>query len=747
MMLAFLTECTSVCGAADLTVHQGATSRYIQFFIQDTSQSVIAGLSGLTSSSSGLAAYYIREGDATATAITLAAGTIGTWVTSGFVEVDSVHMKGEYQLGIPNAALSAGKWCKIYVYGAANCSPRELTVELTQTDNQDGVHGGMTALPNAAAAASNGLITIGTGSGQLNPNGSGGLAGLTSMLTGTATAGSNANPYTITLASATQGAVTYATSVLQGDYVFITGGTGAGQTRTITAWNSGTLVLTTGRAWSVTPDATSTYVVIGNPHPVVDANLAVTTGTVATGIIAADVLNATASGYNTALTVGNKINAAASAGDPWTTALPGAYGAGTAGNILGSVVQNALKAAGGTAPSWFVASPTAATIATQVWEDALAGGDFGTAGSIGLLLNTDVNATVSSRSTYAGTDTAGTTTLLSRVPGTVQPQTGDSYARLGVPSGASIDADILTRLATAGYTSPTGAVVTVSATDANVAGSVLNAVASSYNTALSIGQKINSAGAAADPLLNTVPGAYGAGTAGFKIGTYLDAAISSRQSSASAVTLPANGPANFLVNMLAPSGFLNPGDVWGVTSATLTGFGINTAASYLNHAGLLTTPSNFSAMSIDSSGRLLLQPTQTFGNTGTWTGNLTGSIGSLPAAPANFLTSGAFAAGAQAPAGFLTNEYAAVAAAVGSTVVDQLTMRQVLSLQQALLLDAVRTYNGSTHTAVATWYASKITAGAVVPDTTKPVLVKTTVYDATDKQIISSSTAMTQANL
>lgn len=49
--------------------------------------------------------------------------------------------------------------------------------------------------------------------------------------------------------------------------------------------------------------------------------------------------------------------------------------------------------------------------------------------------------------TVAGVDQtgdgyAGTATLLSRVPGTVEPQTGDSYARLGAPAGASVSADI-----------------------------------------------------------------------------------------------------------------------------------------------------------------------------------------------------------------------------------------------------------------------------------------------------------------
>jgi hypothetical protein len=39
-------------------------------------------------------------------------------------------------------------------------------------------------------------------------------------------------------------------------------------------------------------------------------------------------------------------------------------------------------------------------------------------------------------------DTSGVTTLLSRIPGTVQPQTGDAYARLGAPAGASVSADV-----------------------------------------------------------------------------------------------------------------------------------------------------------------------------------------------------------------------------------------------------------------------------------------------------------------
>lgn len=102
-----------------------------------------------------------------------------------------------------------------------------------------------------------------------------------------------------------------------------------------------------------------------------------------TSQIAAAVLDLDASSYTTNSTLGAIVNdwedggrldllldGAASAGDPWTTALPGAYGAGTAGNILGNRLVG--------------------TIAT----------------------------------------------------GTHNPQSGDAYARLGAPAGASVSADV-----------------------------------------------------------------------------------------------------------------------------------------------------------------------------------------------------------------------------------------------------------------------------------------------------------------
>ena len=79
--------------------------------------------------------------------------------------------------------------------------------------------------------------------------------------------------------------------------------------------------------------------------------------------------------------LGHAVLAAASAGDPWNTNLPGAYAAGTAGAIVG----------------------------------------------------TNLNATITSRSTYAGGDTGGTTTLLTRLGA---PATGSLAGDIAVTNAA-----------------------------------------------------------------------------------------------------------------------------------------------------------------------------------------------------------------------------------------------------------------------------------------------------------------------
>ena len=53
--------------------------------------------------------------------------------------------------------------------------------------------------------------------------------------------------------------------------------------------------------------------------------------------LAAAVWNSVAAAFNTAGTMGAKMNSAASAGDPWSTMLPGSYADGEAGKILSQI--------------------------------------------------------------------------------------------------------------------------------------------------------------------------------------------------------------------------------------------------------------------------------------------------------------------------------------------------------------------------------------------------------------------------
>lgn len=59
--------------------------------------------------------------------------------------------------------------------------------------------------------------------------------------------------------------------------------------------------------------------------------------------LARAVWDAVATDFNTAGTMGEKLNSASSAGDPWGTSLPGAYSDGTAGKIVGEKLLRLSK--------------------------------------------------------------------------------------------------------------------------------------------------------------------------------------------------------------------------------------------------------------------------------------------------------------------------------------------------------------------------------------------------------------------
>ena len=154
-----------------LILKLGSTSNRVRVFIQDSTSTSGDGLTGLVYNSASLTAYYVRDGDATATSISLVTATVGTFASGGFVAVDGTNMPGLYEIGIPDAALSSGNSLIVMLKGATNMVPLLLEIELVAYDPQDAVHLGITGIPNAAAAAAGGLPVIGTGSGAINPSG------------------------------------------------------------------------------------------------------------------------------------------------------------------------------------------------------------------------------------------------------------------------------------------------------------------------------------------------------------------------------------------------------------------------------------------------------------------------------------------------------------------------------------------------------------------------------------------------
>ncbi len=102
----------------------------------------------------------------------------------------------------------------------------------------------------------------------------------------------------------------------KGSIIVFTSGTIAGQARIITDFNATTDTITFAPATTAAV-STQTYVIL--PH--------------------ISVWEDTTAEHLSSGSTGNALNAAGSAGDPWSTVLPGAYGASTAGKLIGDNIN------------------------------------------------------------------------------------------------------------------------------------------------------------------------------------------------------------------------------------------------------------------------------------------------------------------------------------------------------------------------------------------------------------------------
>jgi hypothetical protein len=257
----------------------GSTGHVLTVRILDASSSTGAGLTGLTYNASGLACYYKRNRGAAAVAVNLAnITTLGTYVSGGFKEIDPVHMPGFYEFHPPDASLASGAGSvAILLSGAAGMVDCPLEVELTGVDNQDGMRGGLGALPNASAAANGGLPVLsgsatkidydlggkilGGGSGVVSGSAIGArvdvgsVGGVSARIgDGTATAVDGTH-ITLDAADIRKGVSNV------GSGIRLLSGTQKGRTGIVTASNTSTGQQTIGAGWAggVTPTGTPDY--------------------------------------------------------------------------------------------------------------------------------------------------------------------------------------------------------------------------------------------------------------------------------------------------------------------------------------------------------------------------------------------------------------------------------------------------------------------------------------------------------
>jgi hypothetical protein len=348
---------------AKLSIVAGTTSKLVDVFIQDSSSTTGAGLTGVVWNTAGLTAYYYREGAASAVSMTPSQTmTLGTWVSLGFIVIDGTNMPGCYQIGLPNAAIAAGaKSVLIMIRGVTNMAPCVLEIELTATDNQDAVHGGMTALPNTAVTTNASLLTSGTGTDQLSVTT--GRTDLGKILGTAVSTPATAGILDVNIKNiVNQAAAIDANNLLKVDAEDWKGGVIPAVN--VTGVPLVDLKYTLGTISPATAGAVRADAVTGGVGSVtaavsVTGDLSATMKTsVTTACTAATpnvggyqagqdpatlVLDVAASGHNTAGTIGQKINAAGGAADPLTNPVPGSYGAGTAGNILGNFAPTMLK--------------------------------------------------------------------------------------------------------------------------------------------------------------------------------------------------------------------------------------------------------------------------------------------------------------------------------------------------------------------------------------------------------------------
>jgi len=365
-------------------------STILQVFIQNSSLTTGAGLTGLVYNTTSLVAYYHKDTDTTATAISLVTMTVGTYTSGGFKEIDATNMPGWYQFCPPNAAINTtGKSVAFMLKGATNMAPCVCELQIpVALDVEQAYNLGADSLPSAAAPAAAGGLPTADSSNRIAGN-AGNVAGSVGSVTAAVTpSGGSVGSVTGSVGSVTAAVTPSGGSVgsVTGSVGSVTGNVG-GSVASVTGNVGGSVASVTGSVGSVTGAVDSVTGAVGS-----------VTGAV---VLPTDFTS----------TMKTSITTAATAATPVAASVTGAVGSvtGAVGSVTGSVgsVTGAVGSVTGAVvlPTDFTSTmktsiTTAATAATPV-----AASVTGAVGSVtgAVVLPTDFTSTMKTSITTAAT--------------------------------------------------------------------------------------------------------------------------------------------------------------------------------------------------------------------------------------------------------------------------------------------------------------------------------------------------------
>ena len=153
---------------AKLSIVAGATSQSVNIFVQNSSVTTGAGLTGFAPAGgsllSGMVFYYSFSGTNAASVVQSLSvpATVGAAFSAGsIVEIDATNMPGVARLDLPNAMLASAKGRSVVgiIKGGTNVAPVVLEIELTAVDNQSTGFGLVNASANVVQISGSAVST------------------------------------------------------------------------------------------------------------------------------------------------------------------------------------------------------------------------------------------------------------------------------------------------------------------------------------------------------------------------------------------------------------------------------------------------------------------------------------------------------------------------------------------------------------------------------------------------------------